>query len=125
MGRNISIANRPKYPLFIFNGSKDEFTSPVEDTVELVNKWKLSLTFVHHRILKGHGHTSTLVLGLLLAWPWMTRTFQVAEAAVLLGKSIDDVGDIYEQLIGDSEVDDYEMDIQTQMLLGTGPSHEL
>lgn len=55
----------------------------------------------------------------------MARTFQVAEPAVLLGKSIDDVGDIYEQLIGDSEVDDYEMDIQTQMLLGTGPSHKL
>lgn len=126
MGRNISYANRPKYPLFFFYGSEDEFTRPIEDTEELVNKWRLkSLTVVHQHKLNGQSHTSALVPGLLLAWPWMTRRFQAAEAAALLGKSIDDVRDFQGLPIGDSELDDSEVGIQTQILLGTGASHEL
>ncbi|KAJ5987621.1 hypothetical protein N7451_011986 [Penicillium sp. IBT 35674x] len=63
--------------------------------------------------LDSHYHSSALVPGLLLAWPWTTRTSQAAEVAFLLAQRIDDIGDIRGQLIGDSEFGDDTMDIQT------------
>ncbi|KAJ5544352.1 hypothetical protein N7513_006916 [Penicillium frequentans] len=111
-------ANGPKYRLFFsrLRRRAHRFSQRQEGTGEQVEAGFYTCATLS---LEGYNYFSALVPGLLLAWPWMTRTFQAAEASFLLGKSIDDIGELCEQLIGDSEFDDENLDIQTQMLLGT------
>ncbi|CAG8898826.1 unnamed protein product [Penicillium egyptiacum] len=118
MGRNITWKNKPWYPLMIFNGDKDEITKPIEDTAELVRKWRRrTWTRVRHITLAGLDHTGG-ILGLPRAWLWIDNRFANVERKWPVEGGPEDDGD---EIIEDPE--DEMSRIEAQMILG--PSHEL
>jgi triacylglycerol lipase len=118
MGRNITLRNKPWYPLMIFNGAEDEITKPIKDTEDLVSKWRrLTLTPVKHVTLANKDHTTALI-GLPRAWLWIDNRFRRVEQKKPVEGDPDDDGD---EIIEDPE--DEMSRIEAQLNLGL--SHEL
>ena len=79
MGRRISAATAPKYPLYIFRGGLDLLTSPHEDTVALKEKFcteGTSVTFVKWPL---QTHVPASELGSPWAMKWIRKVFNREE----------------------------------------------
>ncbi|PLB42594.1 putative lipase [Aspergillus candidus] len=78
MGRHISTATAPKYPLYIFRGGLDVLTSPHEDTVALKEKFCREGTSVTFVLWPFHTHVPASEAGSPYAMKWVRKVFEVA-----------------------------------------------
>ncbi|KAL2850285.1 secretory lipase-domain-containing protein [Aspergillus pseudoustus] len=75
MGRRIEEGKRPNFPLYIFQGTDDNITAPIEDTDKLVERFCEVGTKVRYVRYVGKDHGATLIKGMYPAWTWMSARF--------------------------------------------------
>ncbi|KAA8647916.1 hypothetical protein EYZ11_012906 [Aspergillus tanneri] len=75
MGNHIEKGQSPNFPLYIFQGTKDNITAPIEDTDNLYHKYCDAGTNVTYVRYVGLDHGGTLLAGMYPAWTWITAVF--------------------------------------------------
>ncbi|OJJ02033.1 hypothetical protein ASPVEDRAFT_41550 [Aspergillus versicolor CBS 583.65] len=75
MGQHVNPTHRPKFPLYIYQGTKDNITAPVNDTDALYWKYCHSGTNVRYVRYEGRDHGQTLIAGMYPAWTWISSRF--------------------------------------------------
>ncbi|KAL4937359.1 hypothetical protein BDV06DRAFT_227042 [Aspergillus oleicola] len=75
MGEHFNNSYAPNFPLYIFQGTEDTITAPIEDTDALYDKYCNAGTKVRYLRYVGKGHDQTLIAGMYPAWTWITARF--------------------------------------------------
>jgi triacylglycerol lipase len=76
MGQYIDKQKRPKFPLYIYQGTKDNITAPIDDTDALYSKYCDAGTVVRYVRYIGQDHGQTLLTGMYPAWTWISARFK-------------------------------------------------
>ncbi|KAJ5088767.1 hypothetical protein N7456_012383 [Penicillium angulare] len=83
MGQGLTEKSNPGYPLYIFYGTKDEVTAPIEATEDLVKRWKEDAKATVWEVQwPGATHMSAVVPGMTLAIPWINTRFKNVEKGI-------------------------------------------
>ncbi|KAL3458407.1 secretory lipase-domain-containing protein [Aspergillus heterothallicus] len=88
MGQRISKERHPRFPLYIFQGTDDLITGPIEDTNELVKSFCEVGTKVRYVRYNGKNHGATLIQGVSPAFQWMSYRFNGGKVLVCTTKDV-------------------------------------
>jgi triacylglycerol lipase len=75
MGRRIEKGKSPNFPLYIYQGTRDNITGPFKDTEDLYHKFCALGTKVLLKKYVGGNHFTTLLTGTIPALQWIKSTF--------------------------------------------------
>ncbi|KAL4874467.1 secretory lipase-domain-containing protein [Aspergillus karnatakaensis] len=93
--------NRPRFPLYIYQGTEDNITAPISDTDELYRKYCQAGTKVWYLRYVGQDHGQTLIAGMYRAWSWISARFAGVPVLECSVRNVIKDGD------GDGDEDDF------------------
>ncbi|KAL3492424.1 secretory lipase-domain-containing protein [Aspergillus germanicus] len=79
MGQYIDKQKKPKFPLYIYQGTNDNITAPIDDTDALFWKYCHAGTVVRYVRYIDQDHGQTLLTGMYPAWTWISARLNGAD----------------------------------------------